>query len=114
MIEEDFENALEIVIGRTKATREEILGKSRKTRIQIGRHIVCWLMRNRGWSYPAIADVMDVCHGTIINSCRVINTHIEMDENFRKVWPELSGKQIVFQDSETRKENKRKLKEMVG
>ena len=114
MINEDFEKALEIVIERTGATRTEVLGKSRKPRNQIGRHMVCWLMRHRGWSYPAISNLMGTHHGTVINSCKAINDYIELDKNFRKIWPELEGKQIIFTDSETRKKNKRKLEEMVA
>jgi len=114
MINEDFKKALEVVSKRTGATRKEILGRNRKPRIVVPRQIVCWIMRNRGWDYASIGALMNSHHGTIIHSCKVINTYIAMEEKFRKVWPELDGRAIAFGDSETRKENKRKLQEMVG
>ena len=114
MIEEDLEKALEIVTERQGISREQIMGKCREVKISTGRHIVCWLMRYRGWSYLKIGAAMGSHHGTVINSCQRINEWIQVDRKFIEEWPELEGKQIVFQDSETRKENKRKLEEMVA
>ena len=113
MIDKDLEKALEIVTERTGVTRKEILSKGRVARIAIARQVVCWLMRNRGWDYTSIGKLMGMYHGTVIHACRKVNLSFEVDKSFKRVWPELLGNQIAFGNSETRKENKRKLEEMV-
>ncbi len=113
MIEEDFVRFLEVVNKRTGVSIPEIVGKRRVSRVAVARQLICWLMRNEGWDYTSIGKLLHCHHGTVIHSCRKINFLIEVDRAFNRVWPELSGKEIVFADSETRKENKRKLKEMV-
>lgn len=114
MIEKDFVKILKIVFDRTGISMPEILGKSRVARIAAARHLVCWLMRNKGWDYISIGEFMGSCHSTVIHSCRRINFLIKVDKIFNRAWPELSGKAILFPDSIKRKENKRKLEEMVG
>ena len=114
MIEKDFVRFLEVVNRRTGVSIPEILGKCRVTRIAIARQLICWLMRNEGWDYVSISKLLHCYHGTVIHSCRKINFLIGVDRAFNRVWPELSGQEIVFTGSEARKEYKRKHEEKVG
>ncbi len=113
MINDDFEKALGIVTERQGISREDVLGKCREVKIATGRHIMCWILRYRGWAYPRIGSIMGTHHGTVMNSCRRINEWIQVDREFVKEWPELKGKNIEFM-GHTSKESKRNLEEVVA
>ena len=113
MISEDFNRAMEIVTERTGVTRKQILARTKKQHIVLARQTVCWLMRLRKHRLHHIAKLMKRDHGTVIHSCKAINLALEMDSDFREMWPELLGRNIRFKSSEKQQENKRKLMELV-
>ena len=113
MISEDFKRIMEVVTERTGVTRKQILAGNGKHHIILARQTVCWLMRLRKHTFQQIAKLIGTHHGTVIHACKTINNRLEVDSDFRVIWPELLGRNIRFTSSEKQKENKRKLLELV-
>ena len=57
---------------------EDLIGKSKKIEICWPRFVVSHILRQKGFSYPAIGKVLNRDHGTIINAVKQYNALTEV------------------------------------
>ena len=60
-----------------------VFGKSRLAVYLPARFAVCLVLRNRGWSYPQIAQITNrKCHTTILNSVQRAEQMVQDDPEY--------------------------------
>jgi len=94
MIYEDFERSVELVHERMGVTREEVLSRSKTRNIKNGRQMVFWLMRLRGHKQSHIARIVGRDHQTVAHGANMINGKLDVDPEFRELWPECAGRKV--------------------
>lgn len=61
------------VAQRTGVTSAEIMSHDRRSRVSTARHIVAWILYERGYKYEHIGDMLRRDHSSIIAGVKKIN-----------------------------------------
>jgi chromosomal replication initiator protein len=70
---------------------DELLGKGRHAHLAQARHVLAWLLRQRGLSYPAIGKYLNKDHTTIMSAVRKVDAERAKSEAVARVLEEMKG-----------------------
>lgn len=98
MLSHDFAALMSIVCRRADVAPKDLLSRSRDMRLCFPRHIICTIMRERGYSYSRIGRCLLRDHATVIYGIRVLENalrvrkgyenFVAMYEDIKKEWEE--------------------------
>lgn len=84
----DIAELLDRVCRHFSVTRAQLVSADRHAHIAQARQVAAWLLRERGFSYPAIGRELNKDHTTIMASVRKVNA---LREKSAKVFEVLEG-----------------------
>jgi chromosomal replication initiation ATPase DnaA len=76
---------LEQAGGLFRVTEAQLLGPSRRQEIARARHVVAWLLRQDGFSFPEIGRHIGRDHTSVMNSCRRVDGERAADPEVREM-----------------------------
>lgn len=63
---------LDIMQQITGYSAEQLRSKSRRTPLPVCRYLIFYELRLRGYTYPAIGEVLDRDHATVLYGCKIV------------------------------------------
>jgi hypothetical protein len=87
----DMTEVVSRVCKQFSVSSADLLGARRHAHIAQARHVLAWLLRERGLSYPAIGKAMNKDHTTIMSAVRKVDAERAKSEAVARVLDEMNG-----------------------
>lgn len=83
---------IEQITEQFKVPYEKLVSESRTQEYATARHLACYLLYQKGFTFQKIADFFGRHHATVIASCRVAENLLVTDRNFKINYNKIKNK----------------------
>lgn len=87
----DISDTVARVCKHFGVTQAELTGPKRHAHLAQARHVLAWLLRERGFSFPAIGLCLQRDHTTIMHAVRKVDAERAKSEAVARVLDEMKG-----------------------